>query len=152
MFIIRIVNADLTWRVDLATVLHTPHWSQECIPAGCIPSAAVAVCWGGRGPAQVGVLPREGSCPGEVCPGGSLPDTLPVNRMTDRHLWKHYLAATTLRKVINHIKDTIRVRSHLTTTTQNFDVVRDILHSYQYNCLHMTTEKTHCCRQVWNDL
>ena len=30
---------------------------QECIPVGCVPSAAVAVCWGG------------GFYPGGVCPG-----------------------------------------------------------------------------------
>ena len=32
---------------------------QECIPIGCIPSAAVGVCWGG--------ILRELSAPGGVC-------------------------------------------------------------------------------------
>ena len=44
---------------------------------GCIPSVAVAVCWGGS--AQEGVSARGdmpgGVCPGGVCPGGCLPDT-----------------------------------------------------------------------------
>ena len=118
MFIIPIVNADLT---------HKLHWSQECIPVGSIPSTVVAVCWGD--------LPRG------------------QNRMTHRHLWKHYLAATTLQKVKKHAIDTIRVHSHLATTTHIFDVVRDKLHGDQYNCSHMTTGKikTHRCRQVWTD-
>ena len=43
---------------------------QECIPVGCVPSAAVAVCWGG-------VCLGGGVCPGVsaqggVCPGGCL--------------------------------------------------------------------------------
>ena len=47
---------------------------QECIPVGCILSAAVAVSWEGRlamgVSAQGGCLPREGACPsGGVCPG-----------------------------------------------------------------------------------
>ena len=33
---------------------------QECIPVGCVPSAAVAVCWEG------------GICPRGVCPGGGV--------------------------------------------------------------------------------
>ena len=50
---------------------------QECIPVGCVPSAAVAitVCPGG-GSAQGG-----GVCPGESVYGGVHP---PVDRMTDR--------------------------------------------------------------------
>ena len=103
---------------------------QECIPVGCIPSAAVAggggVClgvsargcvWPGgclsRGVSAWGCLPRVCAsaqgvladtpsplCWG-VCPEGCLPDTpLPsVNRMTDRRLWKYYLATTSLRTV-----------------------------------------------------
>ena len=43
---------------------------QECIPVGCVPSAAVAVCPGGS--------TRGG------LPGGVLPDTPPCDRMTDR--------------------------------------------------------------------
>ena len=37
-------------------------FQQECIPVGCVPSAAVAVCWGGG-------LPR-GVRPGGICPRG----------------------------------------------------------------------------------
>ena len=64
---------------------------QEWIPVGCVPSAAVAVCWG-----VGGVCPGEGVClPNRgvgVCPGGSTPAPL----WTDRHLWKHNLSATTV--------------------------------------------------------
>ena len=52
-------------------------YEQKCIPVGCVPSAALAVPGGGE---------------------GCLPDTLPVNRITDR--FKN-IAATTLRTVIN---------------------------------------------------
>ena len=38
---------------------------QECISVRCVPSAAVAICWGVS--AQAGCLPRQG---GGVCPGG----------------------------------------------------------------------------------
>ena len=63
-------------------------WKQECIPVGCVPSAAVAVCprWclaGGGLSAQVhaGIcLPRgvEAQCIlGYVCPeGGCLPQCM----------------------------------------------------------------------------
>ena len=82
---------------------------QECIPVGCVPSAAVVVC------PRVGVSTQRrewvggclpGVCPAGVCPGGCLPggqcllggavstqgwgvwpggvcQTPPVNRMTD---------------------------------------------------------------------
>ena len=43
---------------------------QECIPVGCVPSAAVAVSWGGR------CLPRQGVS----AQGGCMP------LWTDRHL------------------------------------------------------------------
>ena len=58
-------------------------YEQECIPVGCVTSAAVAVCWGrgsgwgvfGQGVwclARRGCLPRGGCLPGGgVCPGGS---------------------------------------------------------------------------------
>ena len=55
---------------------------QECIPVGCVPSAAVAVWWWGGGV-------WEGVCP----------DT-PFCEQNDRRLWKHYLVGTTLRTVI----------------------------------------------------
>ena len=65
--------------------------SQECIPVGCVPSAAVAVS-GGRGVCPEG---GWGVCPGGggVCPGGlsgwggclarGCTASLPVERMTD---------------------------------------------------------------------
>ena len=46
---------------------------QECIPVGCVASAAVAVCWvggvypGGSSVCLVGGLPGTG---GGICPGG----------------------------------------------------------------------------------
>ena len=50
-----------------------PFDKQECIPVGCVPSAAVAVCWGdlparGGEMSARGVLPARGVC--LVCPGG----------------------------------------------------------------------------------
>ena len=64
---------------------------QECIPVGCILSAAVAVCWGGgvsaRGvSAQGAVSAQGGQClPGGVCiPACTEADTPLVDRMTDR--------------------------------------------------------------------
>ena len=48
---------------------------QECIPVGCVPSAAVAVCWGTGGSAS-----QEGGC---VClQGGCTPLPTPVDRQT----------------------------------------------------------------------
>ena len=67
--------------------------SQECIPVGCVPSAAVAVCWGVSAlgvSAHGGCLPMGGCLPkGGVCPWGAYPSMHwgrhpPVNRMTDR--------------------------------------------------------------------
>ena len=77
-------------------------------------------CWGGgghvsqhalgRGEGYVsqhalgrGCLPRGMSVQGGVCPSACW-DTppSPVNRMTDRRLWKYYLATTTLRTVNIH--------------------------------------------------
>ena len=54
---------------------------QECIPLGCVPSAAIAVCWagclpGGRVSARGvprGVSAQRVSTQGGVCPGGSAP-------------------------------------------------------------------------------
>ena len=48
---------------------------QECIPVGCVPSAAVAVCWGGcllPGDAWLGGVPAPGGCllPGGACSRG----------------------------------------------------------------------------------
>ena len=46
---------------------------QECIPVGCVPSAAVAVCWGG-GSSRGEVSARGGVCLGGVyvCSEGGL--------------------------------------------------------------------------------
>ena len=67
---------------------------QENIEVGC-----VVVCSG----SQDGVFARRGCLPRRVSAWGvsTLPATLPVNGMTDRQVQKHYLAATTLRTVIN---------------------------------------------------
>ena len=73
---------------------------QECIPVGCVLSAAVAVWWG--------VVCLGSVCPGGVCPGGCLPRGCllgrwclpgdvhlpPVDRILDTRLWKHYISAT----------------------------------------------------------
>ena len=97
------------------------HW-QEYIPVGCVPSAAVAVCWGVS--AQGGCLP-QGCLPGECLPRGvsaqgvsaqgvsaqgasaqegvsqhALRQIPPVDRILDTRLWKYYLAATLLRTLI----------------------------------------------------
>ena len=54
---------------------------QECIPVGCVPSAAVVISEGGRC-VPIGVFAW----------GGCTPPPL----WTDRHLWKHNLSATTV--------------------------------------------------------
>ena len=59
---------------------------QECIPVGCVPTAAVAAT---RCQYQVGW--------GGVGWGGQTP---PVNRMTDRRFWKHYLPLRSVMKFI----------------------------------------------------
>ena len=62
--------------VALDSYSNNQFYRQECIPVGCVPSAAVAVCWGGqclptRGVWPGGCLPRRGlSAQGGVCPGG----------------------------------------------------------------------------------
>ena len=86
---------------------------QECIPVGCVPSAAMAIYLGGclhrgRGclPRRRGCLPKRGVaspggvCPGSVCPQGVCPGVVclarrvytshPVDRIFDTHLWKYY--------------------------------------------------------------
>ena len=90
-----------TWRKKWMKI------KQECIPVKCIPSAAVAICWG-VGVCLGGVCPGAsawGHLSGGVClwgggvfaQGGCLPRRgvhLPL--WTDRHLWKHNLSATTV--------------------------------------------------------
>ena len=57
---------------------HLNNTIEDCIPVGCVPSAAVTG-WGG------------GCLPGEVfAHGGCLPDTPSVNRMTDAY--ENYVA------------------------------------------------------------
>ena len=51
-------------------------FKQECIPVGCVPSAAVAVSEGGE---EV-----SAHCPGAVHPSDPEADPLPVNRIADR--------------------------------------------------------------------
>ena len=91
---------------------------QECIPLGCIPSAAVAISGGGvsayGGVRPGGCLPRGCVCPGRCLPMGCVclegmcipacngADT-PVNRVPDTCLWKHYLSATTVSDGNNRI-------------------------------------------------
>ena len=92
---------------------------QECIPVGCVPSAAVAVCWGclrrgclPRGFLPRGVCPRRGVClgvwgsaqgGGGLQKGGVYPSMHwsrhPPCEQNDRQVWKLYLAATSLRTV-----------------------------------------------------
>ena len=68
----------LTHAFESITFPQLPLWTvnitnqQECIPVGCIPSTAVAFSSGGGG-------------------GG-----VPVDRIFDTRLWKHYLSVTTV--------------------------------------------------------
>ena len=65
---------------------------------GCLPGVSP---WGvsAQGVSFRGCLPGGGSvCLGGVYTEGCLPD-IPVYRMTERQVYKHYLAATSLRTV-----------------------------------------------------
>ena len=63
---------------------------QECIPVGCVPSAAAAICRGGGcvcfpgGLCFQGVLPRGDVCASRGCgiPACTEADTPPVDRHT----------------------------------------------------------------------
>ena len=60
---------------------------QECIPVGCVPSAAVAAGAGGMYPSMhwaVGCLPRGVSAQGRFCPDACWYTHPLVNRITDR--------------------------------------------------------------------
>ena len=58
---------------------------QECIPVGCVPSAAVAISPAMHAPPNT----RPLSC---MPPAIHVPP--PVDRILNTHLWKHYLSAT----------------------------------------------------------
>ena len=118
---------------------------QECIPVGCIPSAAVAVCLGGvstqggiclggglpcgvcKGGVCPGVSAHEGVCPEEgVCPG-SLPRGMSATR-----LWKHYLSATSFvdgKKSLKRIQ-----RNCLTETFVRMTIVRCVALRIVWRC------------------
>ena len=100
-----------SWSLRDPSVFRSQHTKkQECILAGCVPSAAVAAgacipaCTG-----QSGVYPSMHLAGGVVCSwvgvsrwgvsaqGECLPHT--PCAQNDRCLWKHYLAATTLQTV-----------------------------------------------------
>ena len=63
---------------------------QECIPVGCVPSPAEAICWGGvclEGgvcPGRVSAPGGEVSAQGEVSAWGVSARPPPVSRITDR--------------------------------------------------------------------
>ena len=121
---------------------------QECIPVGRVPSAEVAT--GGVG----------------VCPGGCLPQCMlgctPPCEQNDRCLWKHNLAATTLRTVINtstNISFTINNRLEQTRVSR---VVLNVHHngSPQWSCLDRETDydeqislhQYHWLQKTWSQL
>ena len=66
------------------------HQQQECIPVGCVPSAAVTVSWGGVSAQKGGVCPGErvsAQVGGEISAqggggGGQAPSPPPVDRET----------------------------------------------------------------------
>ena len=67
-------------------------FKQESILVGCVPSAAVAVYWGGD--SARGVSARRGVSAWECLPGGCIPACTEADRMTDRQVYKYYLSAT----------------------------------------------------------
>ena len=85
-------------------------YKQECIPVGCVPSAAVAAGEGGMYPSMYWA---GGVCPGSVCPGGSAWGVSvrhrpppPVNRMTDfNQVNTHYFILTANSAISVFIKD-----------------------------------------------
>ena len=83
---------------------YTKYFKQECIPVGCVPSAVVAVCWGGLPGGGVSAWWRGGVCLGGAYLRGvsqhSLRQTHPLDRILDTHFWQYYLAITSLRTVI----------------------------------------------------
>ena len=70
-------------------------YKKESIPVGCVPLASVAAT---KCQCQRGSPSRSGVCPpppgGDIGPEIPYPHLPPVNRMTDRRLWKHYLPTT----------------------------------------------------------
>ena len=122
---------------------------QECIPVGCVPSAAVAILWGGL------CLPGRVSASGVFAQGclprGYLPKGLSATpcKQNHRYLWKHYLTATTLQTVISKKEQRINDKHHI-----NFSLLR--LLSFGLN----TAWQAHLRRQnlgvysliIWQDL
>ena len=117
-------EAPVSGSCDTAPTKTINRLKQECIPVGCVPSAAVAVCWGEGGclcvwgglcmsrgclpggPGRVsaqgmsawgGVCPR-GCLPGGcVCQEGCLPDPLP--------LWKELQNGVKTLPCSNYVAD-----------------------------------------------
>ena len=89
---------------------------KEYIPVGCVPSAAVAVCWGCL---PVGCLPRGVSAQGVSDWGGVYPsacwDTPPMDKILDTRLWKHYLSATSFADS-NYVPHLPMLDNYRTTT------------------------------------
>ena len=51
------LSVSVSILVSVSDSVNEPELIKECIPVGCVPSAAVAVCWRGEG---------------AVCPGGGV--------------------------------------------------------------------------------
>ena len=136
----------------------------ECIPVGCVPSAAVTICWGGvsayggclpRGMGGDvflgGCLPRVGCLPVGVCLGGVclLGGVCPGNGPLGCVCPEGRCLADTLRTELQTlVKTTLRtVRSILTSQTCACD--HDVLIRYQSNsvqeqCMTPPENVFHC--------
>ena len=92
-------------------ISHTVNFRiQECIPVGCIPPAAVAICWRVSASVYAGIQPfpppawtwtptlwcQLGPPVWAATPPGCGPGDTPVNRILDTRFWKYYLAPTSL--------------------------------------------------------
>ena len=92
---------------------------QECIPVGCVPSTALAVCWGGGG-----CLPFWGISAWGCIPACTEADTPPVDRITDR-CKNITLRTVTSRSKIKRIKRRLRLSEYnLCRTTREFGHAR----------------------------
>ena len=109
-----------------------------CLPGGCLPGRCVlgGVWW--QMSAQKGVCPggvHSGGCVCQVVsawgclPTGCLPRgeclpmvgvcQTPLYEQNDRHLWKHYLAATTLVNIDNKVYEKIQAKYQFTRNHSN---------------------------------